>query len=259
MGTSLEERLRRHYASTADAVDEAQREHVVRLVAAEAARAAEAPSAPGVPLWRFALGQMRFVSPAAWALQLALLGALLCVAGAFGFSEDAMPIVMSAAVLSVAIAVPPVFKSFDFHVDELEYACRHNCMQVLCSRLLLFGLADVLWLSAVVALAPSFAGSDPFRIFLYACTPYFASCAAVFHVARLRRRGVALACVVAALAIVAAIWGAGIAFPRWYADVSVLAWTAALACAVALAAYEARRLVVQVASGMGSPAADAPA
>ncbi len=259
MGISLEERLREHYAKAAGPADEAQRERVVRLVAAQAARAAEAPLAPGVPLWRFALGQIRFVNPAAWALQLALLAALLCFAGTFGLSEDAMPAVMSGAVLSVAIAVPPVFKRFDFHVDELEYACRHNCMQVLCSRLLLFGLADVLWLSAVVALAPAFAESDPFRVFLYACTPYFASCAAVFHVARLRRRDVAVACVVAALAVVAAIWGTALAFPCWYADASLLAWIAALALALALAAYEARRLVAQVASGPGSPAADATA
>ena len=37
MGTSLEERLREHYAKTAVPADEAQCERVVRLVAGEAA------------------------------------------------------------------------------------------------------------------------------------------------------------------------------------------------------------------------------
>lgn len=251
MGEALKDRLRCHYASDVPAPEASAKERAVRLAVLEA-RTTKGACIADVPLWRFVLGQARFVSPSAWVLQLALLAGLLVVSFALGSdrSGTSMMAVMTGAVLTVAIGVPPAFRSFDFHVDELEYACRHDCMQVLCSRLALFGLADVLWLSVVVAIVPSFAGSDPFRVFLYACTPYFACCAASFHLVRLRRSNIALTCVVAAIVLVAAIWGTGIAFPRWYADVSVLVWTAALGVALALAAYEARRLLSQVKSGL---------
>lgn len=246
----IEDELRAYYAADAAPVDAADKARVVRLIAAEAAGQEGAMLASETPFWRFVAGQLRFVSPVAWAMQAALLAALLAVVLASGFGAAATLFAMSAAVLSVALAIPSVFRSFDFRMDELEYSCRHDCVQVLAARLVLFGLADVLWLSIVVAVAPSFAESDPFRVFLYACTPFFAFCAASFHIARLRRGDVAKSCAVAACVVVAAIWAAGAAFPHWYAELSVLAWTGALVAAVALAAYEARRLVAHLSAGV---------
>lgn len=61
---------------------------------------------------------------------------------------------------------------------------RFSCVQVLASRLLLFGLADVLWITLAVAAVPTLAGIDALRVLLYACTPFFCSCATCFYAAR---------------------------------------------------------------------------
>lgn len=245
-------RLRDYYEAAAAPVDAAAKAQVVELAARQAsAQAQDAPAgavANASPL-RFALAQLRFIHPGAWLLQLALLAAVLLVAGAAGASEGSMLVVMTGAVLSVAIALPSVFKSFDAGVAELECSCAHDCLQVLGSRLALFGLADVLWLSLVVAAVPAFGGSDPFRVFLYASTPFFGFCAACFLVARRCRRNVAKTGLALALAVVGGLWGVSVLMPGWYGELSLLTWLTALCVAMALAACEGRRLFAQVAEG----------
>ncbi|MEC4293969.1 hypothetical protein [Adlercreutzia shanghongiae] len=250
---ALKESLRAHYKRTAAPVDEAEKARVAAMVRGEAARWSSGMSVDGALFWRFVVGQLRFVSPVAWAMQVALLAGMLAVTGILHGSSSSMLVVMASAVLSVAFAVPSVFKSFEHDVAELEASCRHDSAQVLASRLVLFGLADVLWMSAAVWLVPTLAGEEPFRIFLYAATPFFAFCAICFHLSRMMRGRCVKACAVAAACALAALWGAGAIVPHWYAEMSMAVWVLALAAALALAVHEARRLVLQVAQDGASP------
>ncbi|WP_165173516.1 hypothetical protein [Adlercreutzia sp. ZJ242] len=246
------ERLRSYYRNSDAPVDEEAKAHAVAMAAEEAARhAAESHASSAqleaTPFWRFVIEQLRFIRPLAWVAQAALLAGMLLMVSAYGRSESALLVVMIAAVLSVAIAVPSVLKSFEDNVAELEASCCHDSAQVLVSRLVLFGLADVLWMSIAVCLVPAIAGGDSFRVFLYAATPFFAFCAICFHLTRITHGRGVKACAAAAICTIGAIWASDAIIPHWYADASLAVWLLALVVALSLSALEAKRLVSQVA------------
>ena len=115
---------------------------------------------------------------------------------------------------------------------------------------MLFGLADVLWITLAVAAVPALAGIDALRVLLYACTPFFCSCAACFYAAR-RLPGSSLVVSVApAMSVLAALWLLSAAFPLWYEGASLAVWVAALMASMALAALEASRLMCCVSGGL---------
>lgn len=241
--TSIEDELKRFYASGAPSIDTSKKLQVVELVAREARKTSLAPTYEAMSFRRFVLAQMRFINPVCWALQIALVACVLIVGGTYRSPEAQAPLIMTFAVLTVAIAIPPVFKSIESKTSELELACRFNCAQVLASRLIIFGLADVLWFSIVIAIMPAFAESDPFGIFLYAATPFFLFCALSFYLAQVAKERVVKATVAAAAIAIIALWQSIGLVPHWYSELSWTTWVIALIFAVALAAFELRRLV----------------
>lgn len=239
----MEDEVRRFYAEDAPPADPATKRQVIKMVAREAQKESRTSAIEAMPFWRFTLTQMRFINPVCWVLQIALVACVLIAGSECRTWNVQAPLVMTFAVLTVAVAIPSLFKSLESRTSELELACRFDCAQVLAARLIIFGLADVLWLSIVVAVMPSFAQSDPFGIFLYASTPFFAFCALCFYLARVANRHVAKATIAAATVAVVALWQSTDLLPCWYSELSWGTWLAALACAVALAAFELRRLV----------------
>lgn len=248
--TTLQQALKNYYADDVPAPEASARGRTLRLVEAEAARGRTACELARVPFWRFVVGQLRFASRWAWALQVALLTCMFVLVGELGAREGSAMVVMGASVLSVAIGAPSVFKSFETGVSELEYSCRFNCVQVLASRLVLFGLADVLWITLAVAVVPGLSGVDAMRVFLYASTPFFCACAISFFVARRTRGSSGAVGIVPAVVVVVALWLANAAFPAWYANLSLATWTVAFIASTALAAFEMRRLVRDVSAGL---------
>ncbi len=244
----MKERLKAYYESTDAPIDEGEKARVVTMVSKEAAGLSTCDAFDAVPFWRFLVGQLRFVNPLAWVAQVALLAGMLLIVGTFSASESSMLVVMVAAVLSVAMAIPSVFRSFEDNVAELEASCRYDSAQVLISRLVLFGLADVLWMSLAAWLVPTLTNGDPFRVFLYAATPFFAFCAICLYLSRLTRGRCAKACTAAACCVVVVLWVAKSIFPHWYSETSMLVWSVALMVSLVLAIYEARRLIAQVAA-----------
>lgn len=255
INASLKERLRTYYRNTNPSIDEAAKTQVLAFVSEETAtRSLRSMSVKlqAVSFWRFLGGQLRFINPLAWLIQIALVAGMLALVSMYREDSSSLIIVMISAVLSVAIAIPSVFKSFECNVAELEASCRQNATQVVLSRLILFGLADILWLSVAIVLVPPLAGSDPFRVFLYATTPFFASCVLCFHISRITYGRCVKPCIVAVSCCVLTMWGVNEIFPCWYADLSTGVWTCALVAAVILAVYEARRLLEQVTSGIAA-------
>lgn len=248
ISASTKEELKAYFKRTSAPVDETEKERVVRIFSKVASESSVTGPERVMPMWRFVIGQLRFVNPLAWMAQMALLAAMLFLVNAYGKTESAMLIVMATAVLSVTIAMPSVFKSFENNVAELEASCQHDAAHVLVSRFVLFGLADVLWMSLAAWLVPTIAGDGPFRVFLYAATPFFAFCALSFHLSRITNGRCVKPCAVAASVAILLIWESNEKLPHWYSDASMVVWSLALLAALTLAAYEARKLVVQLAS-----------
>lgn len=252
ISASMKEELKSYYKRTNAPIDEAEKARVVQLFAKTASARSSIEQVHPTPFWRFVVGQLRFINPVAWVAQIALLIGMLLIVSAYIESDSVMLVVMTCAVLSVAMAIPSVFKSFESNVAEIEASCHHDSTQVLSSRLILFGLGDVLWMTFAALLLPSIAGGDPFRIFLYAATPFFAFCALSFYLSRITNGRCAKVCAVAAICVIAIIWGSGELFPLWYSNASMVVWSIALLAAVILAAYEMHKLVNHLASGSTS-------
>lgn len=208
----------------------------------------EAPPAFSFP--RFVWGQLRFVSPWVWAAQLALIALVVASAGALPSERSAVLIAVGAAVLTVLVGVPDVLRSCERGVAELEYACRFDCRQVLAARCALLGLSDVAVLTAAIVALPALAGADPFLVFLYACTPFFALCAGVFWIAGHGRRSLTARCMVLGAVMMLAAWGLWTAAPALYAGMSATAWSLLAGVAFLAALHEGRHLFRAVGSGL---------
>ena len=208
----------------------------------------EAPPAFSFP--RFVWGQLRFVSPRVWAAQLALIALVVASAGALPSERPAVLIAVGAAVLTVLVGVPDVLRSCERGVAELEYACRFDCRQVLAARCALLGLSDVAVLTAAIVALPALAGADPFLVFLYACTPFFALCAGVFWIAGHGRRSLTARCMVLGAVMMLAAWGLWTAAPALYAGMSATAWSLLAGVAFLAALHEGRHLFRAVGSGL---------
>lgn len=208
----------------------------------------EVPSAPSFP--RFVLGQLRFVNPWVWAAQLALIALVVASAAALPSGRPAVLVAVAAAVLTVLVGVPDMMRSCERGVAELEYACRFDCRQVLAARCALLGLSDVAVLTAAIVAIPALTGADPFRVFLYACTPFFALCAGVFWIAGHGRRSLTARCMALGAVMILAAWGLWTAAPGLYAGMSVAMWSLLAGVAFLAAAYEGRRLFRAVGSGL---------
>lgn len=241
--TSIEDELKRFYAKDIPPVDSARKRQVVELVAQEAQKADYAQASTAMSFRKFVFTQMRFINPVCWVLQIALIACVLVAGDTYRSSEIQAPLIMTFALLTVAIAIPSVFKSFESRTSELELACKFNCAQVLAARLIIFGLADVLWLSIIIAVMPSFAGSDPFSVFLYASTPFFLFCALCFYLARVANKHVTRATIAVVAISIIVLWQSIGLFPYWYSSLSWTTWVGALIFAIALAAFELRRLI----------------
>ena len=241
--TNIEDELKRVYAENTPPIDPDEKHRVVEMVARASQKDSSAPTAESISFRRFVLTQVRFINPICWILQIALIACVLITGDIYKASEIQAPLVMTFAMLTVVIAIPSAFKSFESKTAELELACRFNSAQVLASRLIIFGLADVLWFSIIIAAMPSFATSDPFSIFLYASTPFFLFCALCFYLARIANRHVTRAAIAAATVLVVVLWQSIGLFPHWYSELSWGTWMIALVLSIALAAFELRRLI----------------
>ena len=229
--TNIEDELKRFYAENTPPIDPDEKHRVVEMVARASQKDSSAPTAESISFRRFVLTQVRFINPICWILQIALIACVLITGDIYKASEIQAPLVMTFAMLTVVIAIPSAFKSFESKTAELELACRFNSAQVLASRLIIFGAM------------PSFATSDPFSIFLYASTPFFLFCALCFYLARIANRHVTRAAIAAATVLVVVLWQSIGLFPHWYSELSWGTWMIALVLSIALAAFELRRLI----------------
>ena len=128
--TNIEDELKRFYAENTPPIDPDEKHRVVEMVARASQKDSSAPTAESISFRRFVLTQVRFINPICWILQIALIACVLITGDIYKASEIQAPLVMTFAMLTVVIAIPSAFKSFESKTAELELACRFNSAQV---------------------------------------------------------------------------------------------------------------------------------
>lgn len=225
--------------------------------------AADGPVAPAPGILSFITGQARFIRPATWLAQAALLAlaALCCLAERA--AADGSALTVGACLfggLSALAAIPDLTAAKACRMAELEYACRFNGVAASFARLVVLGAAGVAALTAASLLAPALTRTSAAAFALRACAPYFLALAGALSAARRARAENALPLGLAWAAFVSA--GAAFACWRWpvlYGAGALGIWAAVAAAALAWCVAEARRWLAAIDGGLDvlSPAAEA--
>ena len=246
----LEGSLRRHYANQRLDVS---REVIDSLAVAMVAEDTVALRARGdrIGLAAFVAGQVRCISPWTWVAQaavVALMGLVACRAGDELFSKLAVGVLSASSVL---VGIPTLHASRRYGVAELEYACRYNAASVTLARMIALGCSSALSIAVMVGLCASSMDADVFTVSLWACLPFFCSCAGSLSVLRRSRPDVALMasvgwtvlCCTVLIALAATL-------PGLYAQASVGAWVLAACVALGWLVREAMLTMQAVTAGL---------
>jgi hypothetical protein len=234
----LEAELARHYAAQRDEVAPETTDALVAAMVAEDARIRRVQSRR-MGTAGFVASQVRYIPAWTWAAQAALV-ALMCVlayaAGDAGSTRVCIGILSAVCVL---VGVPAVHASKLHRVVELEYACAHDTASVLVARLIVLGCSSALAVALMVGATAPAVEASAFDVALWACPPYFLSCAGSLMVLRKASPAAAPAlCVALAVACSLALLALASTVPDLYAHASLASWAAAAAAALAWLARE---------------------
>lgn len=248
----LEAELARHYAAQRDEVAPETTDALVAAMVAEDARIRRVQSRR-MGTARFVASQVRYIPAWTWAAQAALV-ALMCVlayaAGDAGSTRVCIGILSAVCVL---VGVPAVHASKLHRVVELEYACAHDTASVLVARLIVLGCSSALAVALMVGATAPAVEASAFDVALWACPPYFLSCAGSLALMRRVRPDVAaVACFAWAALCCGALLMLGHACPDAYAASSLGTWAFAAALALAWLVREAALTVRSAAAGLDS-------
>ena len=229
----LEAELARHYAAQRKAASGDAIDAIASAMVAEDVRMRRTqPCHMGAA--EFVASQARYIPAWTWAAQAALV-ALMCVlayaAGDAGSTRVCIGILSAVCVL---VGVPTMHASKLHRVAELEYACPRNAASVLVARLIVLGCSSALAVALMVGAAAPAVDASAFDVALWACPPFFLSCAGSLIALRKATpdtapslcAALAVACSVALLALASAV-------PDLYAHASLSSWAAAAAAALA--------------------------
>ena len=125
----------------------------------------------GVPLVRRVAGQLRYLSPALWGGELAVLAACVWLAGRIdGAGEPAL-----------------LLSALAFFTAGLEQSCKYDLRQIMALRLGLLGGLDLVLLAGAAAVAGRRTGLPLWETALYLLVPFNLTCIASFFALRLAR------------------------------------------------------------------------
>lgn len=234
----LERELERHYAAQRKAASIGAIDAISSAMVAEDARMRRTqPCHTGAA--EFVASQARYIPAWTWAAQ-AVLVALMCVVACT--AGDAGPTKVSVGILSamcVLVGVPTMHASKLHRVAELEYACPRNAASVLVARLIVLGCSSALVVALMVGATAPAVDASAFEVALWACPPFFLSCAGSLMALRKASPSTApTLCVALAVACSVALLALAGAVPDLYAHASLASWASAAAVALAWLARE---------------------
>jgi hypothetical protein len=139
----------------------------------------------------------------------------------------------------VLVGVPAVHASKLHRVVELEYACAHDTASVLVARLIVLGCSSALAVALMVGATAPAVEASAFDVALWACPPYFLSCAGSLMALRKASPAAAPAlCVALAVACSVVLMALASTVPDLYAHASIASWASAAVADLAWLARE---------------------
>ena len=235
--------LRHHYQRQVDPVGDEAIDALVSAMVAEDSRArGGAESRRG--FLPFVVAQARFIPIWVWLAQVALVATMVLVARLAGNGVMARWAIGVMSAASVLVCVPTLHSSRLHGVVELECSCRHNAASVLVARLIVLGCSASLCLGVMVSATSRVTGMGALWVALWACPPYFLSCAgALVMLRRCRPSSALLACVAWTCLCCGSLYMLSVAFPSAYGEASLSVWALA---SLASLAWLSREVVLTV-------------
>lgn len=182
----------------------------------------------------FVASQVRYIPAWTWAAHAALVALMCVVAYAAGDASPTKAFIGILSVMCVLVGVPTVHASKLHRVAELEYACAHNAASATVARLIVLGCSSALSVALMVCAAVPAIDASAFDVALWACPPFFVSCAGSLMALRKASPATApMLCVALAIACSVALLALASTVPDLYAHASLASWTSAAATALA--------------------------
>ncbi len=246
----LKVKLAQHYASQRETTSPEAVGELVSAMVAENARMRESqPRRMGES--EFVAAQVRYIPAWTWAVQAALVAlmcAVACAAGDAGSTKVAVGILSAACVL---VGMPTMQASKLHRVAELEYACPHDTACVMIARLIVLGCSSALAVALMVGVTAPAVDASAFDVALWACLPFFLSCAgSLMALRRAHPDSATMLCVAWAAACSVALLALAFTLPNLYADTSLVAWALAAAAAFAWLVREVVMTLRAAAAGL---------
>ena len=144
----------------------------------------------GVPLVRRVAGQLRYLSPALWGGELAVLAACVWLAGRIDGAGEPALLLSALAFFTAGLGIlgfPELCRSFSCRMWELEQSCKYDLRQIMALRLGLLGGLDLVLLAGAAAVAGRRTGLPLWETALYLLVPFNLTCIASFFALRLAR------------------------------------------------------------------------
>ena len=246
----LESRLERHYASQREAVSSNAIDDLVLTMASEDARMTRMASRD-TGLISFVVAQVRFIPLWTWVAQALLVALMFFVATASGSAEATKLSVGILSAMTVLVGVPTVHASKLHGMAELEYSCLHNAASVLAARLIVLGCSSALAVALMVGAVASSLEVSAFTVALWACPPFFGSCATALTVLRKASPVTAVPLTVSwVMGCCMALLAFAIVFPEMYGNTALVVWAIAAALALAWLMREVAMTIRSAAAGL---------
>lgn len=246
----LEARLLRHYASRRVVASAGTTSGLVSAMVAESTRLRRAqPRRMGEV--EFVASQVRYIPSWTWAVQVAIVALMCAVAHAAGDASTTKVTVGVLSAMAVLVGLPTMQASRLHRVAELEYACPHSAASVMVARLIVLGCSSALAVALMVGATAPVVDAPAFDVALWACPPFFLSCAGSLMALRKAHPSMATTLCVAWIAgcsaVLLALAGT---LPDLYADTSLVAWASAAVAALVWLAREVALTLRAAAAGL---------
>ncbi|MDO5120067.1 MAG: hypothetical protein Q4D48_08270 [Coriobacteriales bacterium] len=246
----LELRLERHFAARREVVSPGAIDDLTLAMVAEDAQMTRMASRD-TGLISFVVAQVRFIPLWTWVAQALLVALMLFVAAA---SESAEATKLSVGLLSamtVLVGMPTVHASKLHGMAELEYSCLHNAAGVLVARLIVLGCSSALAVALMVGVVASSLEMSAFTVALWACPPFFGSCAAALTVLRKASPDTAVPLTVSwVMGCCMALLAVAIVFPEMYGNTALSVWAVAASLALIWLMREVAMTIRSAAAGL---------
>ncbi|MCC8023189.1 MAG: hypothetical protein LIO46_05340 [Clostridiales bacterium] len=216
-----------------------------KSIALAAIRGAYRAGEPPVPFWQFLFRQAAFIRKRVWGFQFAILAG-------FAYLMSRQPDLWTASAL-LAFIGPLVFLSglaelmrpYQYQTYEMELTTRYSLRQILLSRVLVLGMADLLCLTALYLCSSQYLSLSAYTMILYLCVPFLTACFGCLYILnRAGGRNMRDTCLAFAL-LTSCAGVAAVIFPQQYAITAMWAWAVLLIIGLAGAVLECRRMISQ--------------